>query len=119
MTPELMMTLGTAFAAYLRIFEDCIAYQPTAEHLHAYCRGLLSDLPRKSVEPIALACGTAVRTLQEFLVTANWAHESARDRLHDELAQVLGDLPDDPLGTVGVIDETSCLKKGDRTPGVQ
>ena len=32
MTPDQMMVLGTAFAAYLRIFEVCIAYQPTAEH---------------------------------------------------------------------------------------
>ena len=57
MTPEQLMVLGTAFAAYLRIFEDCIdciAYAPTAKHLHSFCRGLLSDLPRKSVEPMAL-----------------------------------------------------------------
>ena len=27
--------------------------------------------------------------------------------------------PADPLGVVGVIDETSCAKKGDRTPGVR
>jgi DDE superfamily endonuclease len=32
---------------------------------------------------------------------------------------VIGGLPPDPLGTVGVIDETSCVKKGTRTPGVQ
>jgi SRSO17 transposase len=58
MTPDQMMALGAAFAAYLRVFEVCIAYQPTAEHLHSYCRGLLSDLKRKSVEPMAKACGT-------------------------------------------------------------
>src|SRR5262249_32058029 len=84
-----------------------------------YCRGLLSDLPRKSVEPIALACGTAVRTLQEFLVTARWDQEQARDLLQRHLAAVLPTLPADPLGTVGVIDETSCFKQGDQTPGVQ
>jgi SRSO17 transposase len=32
-------------------------------HPSAYCRGLASDLPRKSVEPIALAAGTAAQTL--------------------------------------------------------
>jgi SRSO17 transposase len=53
MTPDQMIALGTAFAAYLRIFEVCVAYQPTAEHMHSYCRGLLSDLARKSIEPIA------------------------------------------------------------------
>lgn len=61
MTPEQLVGLASALAAYLRIFEVCIAYRPTAEHPHSYCRGLLSDLPRKSIEPIALACGTANR----------------------------------------------------------
>ena len=60
MTPKQMMALGTAFAAYLRRFQDCFLQARTREHLYAYCRGLLSDLPRKSIEPIALACGTAV-----------------------------------------------------------
>ena len=32
---------------------------------------------------------------------------------------MLAGLPADPLGTVGVIDETSCRKWGDHTPGVQ
>src|SRR5215475_13865580 len=119
MTPTEVMALGAAFAAFLRIFENCIAYQPTVEHLHSYCRGLLSDLPRKSIEPVALACGTAVRTLQEFLATSTWDHALARDLLQQHLAEVLADGPADALGTVGVIDETSCVKKGDQTPGVQ
>src|SRR5205823_878365 len=76
-------------------------------------------LPRKSVEPIALAAGTAVRTLQEFLVTATWDHLRARDTLQRHLAQRLPTLPCDRLGTVGVFDETSAVKKGDKTPGVQ
>ena len=54
MSPEILIGLGSAFAAYLQLFEVCVAYRPTAEHLHAYCRGLLSELPRKCVEPIAL-----------------------------------------------------------------
>ncbi|MBN9120774.1 MAG: IS701 family transposase [Planctomycetes bacterium] len=91
----------------------------TAAHFDNYCRGLLSDLPRKSVEPIALACGTAVRALQEFLTTADWQHEDARATLQRRVAQVLDARPDDELGTAGVIDETSCQKKGDRTPGVR
>jgi SRSO17 transposase len=119
MTDQEIAGLGPAFAGYLGRFRDCFLRQRTAVHFDNYCRGLLSDLPRKSVEPIALACGTAVRTLQEFLVTAHWGQEPARERLHRHLAQVLDQLPDDALGTVGVIDETSCLKKGDQTPGVQ
>src|SRR2546430_4526473 len=119
MTPEQLVALGPAFVSYLREFDDCFAQDRTREHLHTYCRGLLTDLPRKTVEPIALEAGTAVRTLQEFLVTARWNHDQARDTLQRHLAGVLGGLPADPLGTVGVVDETSCRKWGDHTPGVQ
>src|SRR5437660_8944302 len=119
MTEQEIAALGPAFAAELRGYRDCFQQDRTAKHFDTYCRGLLSDLPRKSVEPIALACGTAVRTLQEFLTAAAWDHDQARDRLQRRLAEYLGSLPADPLGTVGVIDETSCLKQGDQTPGVQ
>jgi SRSO17 transposase len=119
MTEQEITALGPAFAAYLRRFRDSLGQDRTAAHFDTYCRGLLSDLPRKSVEPIALEAGTAVRTLQEFLVTARWDHDHARDTLHRHLGAALADLPAGPLGTVGVIDETSCRKWGDHTPGVQ
>src|SRR5262245_4106863 len=119
MTEQEIIALGPAFAAYLRRFRGCFGQDRTAAHFGTYCRGLLSDLPRKSVEPIALEAGTAVRTLQEFLVTARWDHDHARDTLHRHLGAVLAGLPADPLGTVGVIDETSCRKWGDDTWGVQ
>ena len=119
MTEQEITALGPAFAAYLRRFRGSFGQDRTAGHFDTYCRGLLSDLPRKSVEPIALEAGTAVRTLQEFLVTARWDHDAARDTLQKHLGAVVADLPADPLGTVGVIDETSCRKWGDHTPGVQ
>jgi SRSO17 transposase len=119
MTEQDIAALGPAFAAYLRRFRSHFGQDRTASHFGTYCRGLISDLPRKSVEPIALAAGTAVRTLQEFLVTARWDHEAARSTLQSHLRAVIADLPADPLGTVGVIDETSCRKWGDQTPGVQ
>ena len=119
MTEREITDLGPAFAAYLRRFRDSFGQDRTAAHFDTYCRGLLSDLPRKSVEPIALEAGTAVRTLQEFLVTARWDQSQARDTLQGDLVGVLAGLSADPLGTVGVIDETSCRKWGDHTPGVQ
>jgi SRSO17 transposase len=119
MTEQDISGLGPAFGSYLRRFRGCLGQDRTAGHFGTYCRGLLSDLPRKTAEPIALAAGTAVRTLQEFLATARWDHDSARDTLQRHLAAALAGLPADPLGTVGVIDETSCRKWGVHTPGVQ
>src|SRR6478736_8453325 len=105
MTEQEIADLGPAFASYLARFRKCFVRKTTAAHFDTYCRGLLSDLPRKSVEPIALEAGTAVRTLQEFLVTARWDHARARDTLQRHLAAAVADLPSDPLGTVGVLDE--------------
>lgn len=119
MTEQEIAGMTPAFASYLGRFRDCFIQKRTIAHFDSYCRGLLSDLPRKSVEPIALASGTAVRTLQEFLVTTRWDQERARDRLQQDLAATAAALPADALGTVGVIDETSCQKWGDQTPGVQ
>lgn len=120
MTDEQISDLGPAFSAFLRRFRPCFGQDRTAAHFDTYCRALLSPLARKSVEPAALEAGTAVRTLQFFLSSAKWDHEQARDILQRHVASLLPDLPPaGRLGTVGVIDETSCAKKGDKTPGVQ
>lgn len=120
MTDEQIRELGPAFSGYLRRFRPCFLQDRTAAHFDTYCRALLSPLPRKTAEPVALERGTAVRTLQLFLTSANWGHALARATLQRHVASLLPDLPPGgPLGTVGVIDETSCLKKGDKTPGVQ
>ena len=119
MTDEQIRELGPAFSAYLRPYFEFCNQKRTAAHLGDYCRALLSDAPRKTAEPNALAAGAAVRTLQKFLTTTQWDHESLRDLLQARMAETLGGLPTDGLGTVGVIDETSCVKKGKMTPGVQ
>jgi SRSO17 transposase len=119
MTERQIRELGPAFARFLGGFRRFFAQARTAGHFADYCRGLLSDLPRKSVEPIALASGTTARTLQEFLKTVAWDHHGARGHLQRLIADALPAFPGAGLGTAGVIDETSARKKGDKTPGVQ
>ena len=119
MTEHQLRALGPALGRFLSRFAGCCRYAPTFAHLRTYVRGLLSDLPRKSVEPIALAAGTPVRTLQEFLKDHAWDAPAARDRLQAHVAGLLPSLPGDDLGVVGLVDETSVLKQGDKTPGVQ
>ena len=106
--------LGPMLDRFLAHFHDCFSRRPTREHLAAYVRGLLSDLPRKSAEPIALDQGVAVRTLQEFLGAHRWDHGRLRDRLQQLVA---GDHACDH--SVGILDDSGCPKKGDKTPGVQ
>ena len=123
MTDEQVAALGPAFTEYLGGFRRCFLTKNTFAHLGTYCRGLISDLPRKSVEPIALAAGSAVRTLQEFLTHHVWDHDGLLGRLQRRIVEQHlpppGQSPADEVGTVGLIDETSVPKKGDKTPGVQ
>jgi SRSO17 transposase len=119
MTEQQLQALGPALADFLGRFLFTCAYTQTFAHLRTYVQGLLSDLPRKSVEPIALQTGTPVRTLQEFLKDHDWDNAAVRDLFQGHVAQTLASLPDDGLGVVGLIDETSAVKQGTKTPGVQ
>lgn len=119
MTPEQIEALGPAFANYLQQFLFCCGYTQTFDLLGVYCRGLLSDLKRKTCEPLALYAGVAVRTLQEFLKDHRWSFDQVRTLLQRHVAAELLDWPTDDLGTVGIVDETGTRKKGTKTPGVQ
>lgn len=99
---------------YLKRFDDCFARQDTRAHMPVYVGGQLSDLPAKSCEPIALEAGVAPRTLQEFLSQHKWDENRMRTRLQQLVVS-------DHAGpnSIGIFDETSDVKKGDKTPGVQ
>jgi SRSO17 transposase len=119
MTPEQIDALGPALGSFLDRFLFCCGDTRTFGHMDTYCRGLLSDLARKSVEPIALAAGVAVRTLQEFLKDHDWRQNEVREALQQHVAGQLARQPRDDLGVIGIVDETGTPKKGSKTPGVQ
>jgi SRSO17 transposase len=99
---------------YLKRFDDCFSRDETRAHLSTYVEGQLSDLGEKSCEPIALAAGVPPRDLQEFLAAYKWNEDRARDRLQEMVVR-----EDSGPNSVGIIDETSDVKQGDKTPGVQ
>jgi SRSO17 transposase len=106
--------LKPMLSRFLRQFDGCFARPETRAHLPVYVEGQLSDLPRKSVEPMAVQLGVAPRTLQEFLSLLKWDEDRMRDRL---AGMVAGE--DAGPHAIGVIDETGWPKKGEKTPGVQ
>jgi SRSO17 transposase len=99
---------------YLAGFADCFPHANTREHLDVYVRGQLSDLPRKSVEPMALQASVPPRTLQQFLSLLEWDRPLVRERLQKLVARHHGS-----PHSVGILDDTGCPKKGTKTPGVQ
>jgi SRSO17 transposase len=106
--------LEPKLAKYIDLFHDCFDRKDTRAHLGVYVRGQLSDLPEKSVEPIALDADVPPRTLQEFLSQHRWDEDRLCERLH----QLVATEHQGPH-IIGAFDETSDPKKGDKTPGVQ
>jgi SRSO17 transposase len=99
---------------FLERFADCFARKDTRAHLGVFVRGQLSDLPQKSIEPIAVEAGVAPRTLQEFMSLLKWDENRMGDRLQEIVVAEHGS-----RHAIGILDDTSDPKKGDKTPGVQ
>jgi SRSO17 transposase len=114
MDAALFHQMEREFADYLERFDECFGRRDTRAHFPVYVRGQLSELPRKSVEPMALAAGTSVRTLQEFLTHLTWDEDCMRQQVAKIVAQEHAHEE-----SIGLIDETGWVKKGDQTPGVQ
>jgi SRSO17 transposase len=106
--------MGAELRSFLQRFEDCFVRSEPREHLRQYVQGQLSDLPRKSLEPIALQAGIPPRTLQDCFARAHWDQRQMRDRLQQIVAQEHAQAQ-----AVGIFDETSFAKKGQKSPGVQ
>jgi SRSO17 transposase len=114
MDAEQIRQLEPKLDRFLKRFADCFARKDTRAHLGVYVRGQLSALSEKSVEPIALAANVAPRTLQEFLSQLKWDEERMAARVLEVVkAEHAG------AHSIGIFDETSDPKKGDKTPGVQ
>lgn len=114
METDAVLRLRSALTAYLAEFRSCMGKRTNVAHLHTYVEGQLGPLARKSVEPIALAAGTPPRTLQEFLSVFQWDHERLRDMHQRRVAR-----RHHHDGAIGIIDGTSFVKKGTKTPCVQ
>ena len=109
-----ILELKPALTAYLHEFDACFGRITVRRHLDTYVQGQLSNLQRKSVEPIAVAAGTPPRTLQEFLGLYRWDASAMRDRLQQRVARRHGQ-----GHAIGLLDETSFVKRGDQTACVQ
>lgn len=114
MDAQTILRIKPALTDYLHEFDDCFGRRQTRGHLTTYVQGQLGDLPRKSVEPMADAAGVPPRTLQEFLSLSRWDQPRMRDRLQRRVASRHAH-----EHSVGLFDETSFLKKGDKTACVQ
>jgi SRSO17 transposase len=106
--------IGRKLKQFLKQFDDCFPRSEPRDNLKIYVQGQLSDLERKSIEPIALAAGVPPRTLQYFLSSAQCDDQQIRDRTQHIVATEHAHPK-----AIGVIDESANPKKGWHTCGVQ
>src|SRR5438477_7043527 len=80
MTLKQIASLGKELVKFLALFVGCFRSRPGFALLQVYVQGLLSNLPRKNIEAIALEFGKAPRTLQRFVESIKWDEMGVRDK---------------------------------------
>jgi SRSO17 transposase len=110
-------------------FADLFGRKESQQHSLVNLKGLLSNLERKSVEPIALqfsrrpggsaATQNEVVALQGFLTTSPWEAGEVFAEIQAVFAEELVPSASQwSIGTVGVIDESGFVKAGTESVGV-
>ena len=106
--------VGRALPRFLGGFRDCFGRCDTRRYLKVYVDGQMSELHRKSVEPMALRAGVPPRSLQAFLSLLEWDEHRLVDRLQQGVARDHAH-----PWAIGIVDETGCGKDGRHTACVQ
>ena len=106
---EMVAALEETYQIYRPAFER----SDQAVHGWVYLKGLLSDLPRKVTERIALRFGKNVRSLQHFVGQSPWRCEPLL-KIHQELVVATLGEGDGVL----LIDESGMVKQGQHSVGV-
>ncbi len=113
MTLKQIASLGKELAKFLALFVGCFRSRPGFALLQVYVRGLLSNVPRKNIEAIALELGRPPRTLQRFVESIKWDEAGVRDECQRLVARAHAH-PE----AIGCLDESGTAKSGVHTVGV-
>ncbi len=100
---------------YLEKYKTSFANSSQVKYFETFEKGLLSEMDRKTIEPIALAFldETEVRGFQQFFSRANFSDEGLLERYQTLLAETLGE-----AGGFLSVDGSDFPKKGTHSVGV-
>src|SRR5688500_15117995 len=97
MTSEQIAGLGPALNTFLGGFKPCFVTNNTFGHCATYCRGLLSDLPRKSVVVLRWRPSAKVPALPRRVGGVDQGHFDGPLRRREREPELLPGRPDDRL----------------------
>ena len=123
MTRDEVRAAARRVTRWHRRFADLFGRREAQGHSEVYLRGLLSSLPRKNVEAIALrfaggkegssAAEKEVVAMQGFATASPWGWGAVQTELQAVFAEeMVPSTAEWPLGVVGVIDESGFPKQG-------
>ena len=114
MTIEELEQWQEEFEAFHARFAGLFERSESREQAKKYLRGLLTEAERKNSWQVAEAVGDRIPDrMQRLLYRVPWDADAARDRLQQFVIETFGDAEG-----IGVVDETSFLKKGTHSVGV-
>ena len=114
MTIEELEAWQEEFEQFHAQFADLFERSESREQAKKYLRGLLAQADRKNSWQVAEAVGDRIPDrMQRLLYRVPWDADAARDRLQRFVIETIGS--DEGIG---VVDETSFLKKGTHSVGV-
>ncbi len=113
LTPRDVKQFVKELKAYHARFKAAFRRPEQFKHAAIYLKGLLSDAPRKTIEPMALALSENVRDLQHFIGQSHWGTEPATQIHQTLIADTLGE-----EDGVALIDESGVVKQGADSVGV-
>jgi SRSO17 transposase len=113
LSPQDIAGFVAELAAYHELFAPAFGRPEQHRWSGVYLRGLLSDLPRKTAERMALALGYNVRDLQHFIGQSRWQTEAVVGIHQRLIAESLGE-----TDGVVLIDESGGVKQGEDSVGV-
>ncbi len=110
-------TWGEGFERMFGLVEGCFARSESRAKAKDYVRGLMSDVKRKNGWGLAERLGMKTPlALQRLLNEATWDADEVLQIARQLLTQAA---IADELGGVGVVDESSFIKKGAHSAGVK
>jgi SRSO17 transposase len=116
-TPEDIDACAEELMAFHDLFQDCFTRREQREWSLLYLCGQLSNLERKTIEPIMLALQgadpNAVRAAQRFITDGTWNQPRLREHQHTLIAADLGE-----ADGVVIVDGSGFPKQGAHSVGV-
>src|SRR6266567_3915405 len=106
-------SLVVDLATYVDTFRPDFSRKDQAPWAHRYLQGLVSDQPRKSIEPMALAHGFPIRSMQAFIGESPWVSAPLLRQHQLLVAQTLGE-----ADAVLLVDESGMPKQGQHSAAV-